>query len=201
MKLARMLAAAVGLTAVVSMSLATVAWAQPIREEEVFQETEIIDNFCDVAGLTVQRDSTIDLRSMQNPHGADGLIYLLDRVRVTSVYTNVANGNAVTEVETVVSKDLRVTDNDDGTLTILVLVTGNAVAYGPDGEAIARNPGQIRFEVLVDHGGTPTDPSDDEFLEFLGLVKESTGRTDDFCAAEVPVLTLVTRAAAGVLGR
>jgi hypothetical protein len=61
--------------------------------------------------------------------------------------------------------------------------------YGPDGKAIARNPGQLRFELLIDNGGTPTDPSDDEFLEFLGFVKGSTGRTDDFCAAAVPELT------------
>ena len=60
--------------------------------------------------------------------------------------------------------------------------------YGPDGKAIARNPGQIRFEFLVDHGGTPSDPSDDEELEFLGDVKGSTGRTDDYCAAALPVL-------------
>ena len=38
--------AAVVLAAVVSMALATVAWAQPIREEEVFQETEIFEDFC-----------------------------------------------------------------------------------------------------------------------------------------------------------
>lgn len=189
MKLSRMLAAAVGLTVAVSMSLATVASAQPIREEEAFQETEIIDDFCDVAGLTVQADRTVDLRVMQNPHGPDGLIYFLQHIRVNTVYTNVANGNTFTEVEKSVGKDLRVTDNDDGTLTILVLATGNLVAYGPDGKAIARNPGQVRFEILVDHGGTPTDPSDDEELEFLGFVKESTGRTDDFCAAIVPVLT------------
>jgi hypothetical protein len=56
------------------------------------------------------------------------------------------------------------------------------------GKAIARNPGQERFEIRVDHGGTPTDPSDDAFLEFLGVVKESTGRTDDFCEAAVPLL-------------
>ena len=104
------------------------------------------------------------------------------------MYTNLANGNAVTEVVTTVSKDLRVTDNDDGTLTILVLATGDAVVYVPDGKAIARNPGQVRFEIVVDHGGTPTDPSDDEFLDFR-LVKESTGRTDDFWAAVVPTLT------------
>ena len=72
--------------------------------------------------------------------------------------TNLANGNSVTSVATVRDKDQRVTDNGDGTLTILVLTTGNAVLYGEDGKAIARNPGQVRFEILIDHGGTPTDP-------------------------------------------
>jgi hypothetical protein len=79
--------------------------------------------------------------------------------------------------------------NGDGTLTILILATGNDVLYGPDGKAIGRNPGQIRFEILVDHGGTPTDPSDDEFLANLGAVKGSTGRSDDFCEAAVPALS------------
>ena len=41
---------------------------------------------------------------------------------------------------------------------------------------------------MVDHGGTPADPSDDVELEFLGEVKGSTGRTDDYCAAALPVL-------------
>lgn len=60
--------------------------------------------------------------------------------------------------------------------------------YGEDGKVIGRNPGQTRVEILVDHGGTPTDPRDDEFLEFLGVVKESTGRNDDFCELAVPML-------------
>jgi hypothetical protein len=96
---------------------------------------------------------------------------------------------SVTAVARFIEKDLRVTDNGDGTLTILVLSTGNGVVYGADGKAIARNPGQVRFEILVDHSGTPADPSDDEFLADLGEVKGSTGRTDDFCAAVVPALT------------
>jgi hypothetical protein len=61
------------------------------------------------------------------------------------------------------------------------------VLYGPDGEAIARNPGQLRFELLIDENGTP-DPSDDEVTR-LGNVKGSTGRSDDYCAAAVPALT------------
>ena len=83
---------------------------------------------------------------------------------------------------------MRVTDNGDGTLTILILATGNAVLYGENHKAIARNPGQIRFEILVDHGGTPTDPTDDEFLADLGEVKGSTGRSDDICEAALPAL-------------
>jgi hypothetical protein len=81
------------------------------------------------------------------------------------------------------------TDNGDGTLTVLFLETGNEVTYSSDGKVIARNPGQVRFEVLVDHNGTPTDPSDDQVIAFLGIVKESTGLTQDFCAAAVPALT------------
>ena len=94
----------------------------------------------------------------------------------------------MTSSATVRDKDQRITDNGDGTLTILVLATGNAVLYAEGGDAIARNPGQVRYELLIDHGGTPTDPSDDEFVEFLGDVKGSTGRTDDYCAAAVPLL-------------
>ena len=150
--------------------------------------TEIFDDFCDVPGLTVQLDQINEGRFLVNRHGRDGLVYFHQTTKVNNVITNVANGNTVTEVANAVDKDLRVTDNGDGTLTILVLTTGNDAVYGPDGKAIARNPGQIRFEILIDHGGTPADPSDDEFLEFLGQVKGSTGRTDDFCAAVVPVL-------------
>ena len=61
--------------------------------------------------------------------------------------------------------------------------------YGENSKAIARNLGQIRFEILIDHGGTPNDPSDDEFLADLGVAKGSTGRSDDFCEAAVPALS------------
>jgi hypothetical protein len=175
--------------ATVTMSVAGPAWAQPLEQGTFHEEsTEIEVGFCDVAGLTVRVDQVVDGRFLLNPHGPDGLAYGLVTELFTIVFTNVDNGITVTEVTNVIFKDLHVTDNGDGTLTILVLGTGNDVVYGPDGMAIARNPGQLRFEVLIDSGGTPSDPFDDEFLAFLGFVKESTGRTDDFCAAMVPVL-------------
>lgn len=66
-----------------------------------------------------------------------------------------------------------------------MLATGSEKWYRPDGRFLFNNPGQIRVEVLIDHGGTPSDPEDDAFLDFLGVAKGSTGRNDtqnpDFC--------------------
>ena len=156
----------------------------PIDENEV----RIEEDFCGVDGLTVEFDINRVGSVHAVPHGPDGLVYFGFNFKQTEVITNLENGKFVTATATVRDKDQRVTDNGDGTLTILVLATGNATLYGPNGKAIARNPGQIRFEFMVDHGGTPADPSDDEELGFLGEVKGSTGRTDDFCAAALPVL-------------
>jgi hypothetical protein len=179
---------ALGATAAVMLAAAASA-GQIFRETFHEEETLVLTNFCGVPGLTVELAIVRDGRVHAVPHGPDGLPHFGSHVKQTEVYTNLANDKSVTAVLIGNDKDLRVTDNGDGTLTVLVLATGNAVVYGEDGTAIARNPGQTRFEILVDHGGTPTDPSDDEFLAFLGVVKESTGRTDDFCAAVVPALS------------
>lgn len=189
MKITRTLGVIVGLAASASLSLTGLAQAKPLEKGTFHEEfTDVIEDFCDVPGLTVQSDFVVDGRFIVNPHGPDGLAYFKEHVDVSSVDTNLANGKFVTSESVVTEKDLKVTDNGDGTLTILVLATGNAVLYGMDGKAIARNPGQIRFELLFDHGGTPTDPTDDEFLAFL-VVKESTGRSDDFCTAAVTALS------------
>ena len=184
------LGAMLGLVVTGAVTLATAAYGgQIFRETFHEEETEVITDFCGVPGLTVEFATVRDGTAQAVPHGHDQLAYFMFHITQTEVVTNVSNDNFVTSTSRFVDKDLRVTDNGDGTLTILVLTTGNAVLYNAAGEAVARNPGQTRFELLIDHGGTPTDPSDDEFLEFLGVVKESTGRTDDFCEAAVPELT------------
>jgi hypothetical protein len=184
------LSAILALAVTAAVMLATAASAKVIFRETVHEEdTFVLNNFCDVQGLTVEDALVFDGRVQAVPHGRNRLAYFLEHGKVTQVFTNTANDKSVTSVARFIEKDLRVTDNGDGTLTILVLVTGNGVVYGEDGKAIARNPGQIRFEILVDHAGTPADPSDDVFLEDLGMVKGSTGRSDDFCAAVVPALT------------
>ena len=186
----RWFGAILALTATVTAALAATAAAEVVFRETFHNEgTIVFEDFCDVSGLTVEFTFSVEGRVKAVPHGRDGLIYFLEHIKGNNVYTNVDNDKFMTEVFTQVNKDLRVTDNGDGTLTILVLATGNAALYGADGKAIARNPGQVRFAFIVDHAGTPTDPEDDVFLEDLGLVKGSTGRTDDFCEAAVPALS------------
>ena len=178
-----------GLVLVLAATAAAADAGQVFRETIHDERDFVLEDYCGVPGLDVELASVLDMRVHVVPHGRAGLAYFLQHGVSREVIHNPATGTTLTSVATVIEKDMRVTQNGDGTLTILVLATGNAVLYGPDGKAIARNPGQIRFELLVDDGGTPTDPSDDEVLSRGDPVKESTGRNDDFCAAAVPAIT------------
>jgi hypothetical protein len=179
------LALAGGLTAAMLGTAAAPAVAKPLERGQ-FQEStsEVVDGFC--GDLTVRIDTNVRGTFLVKSQGRDGLPYYSEQVHGTQSFTNLANDKTLTFVFNVNDKDLKVTDNGDGTLTVLVLATGSFKVYGPDGKLLFKDPGQIRLEFLVDHGGTPTDPSDDDVLEFLGVVKDSTGRNDlegrDFCA-------------------
>jgi hypothetical protein len=181
-----LLAAALLATVVVAVP----ALAEPGRvvketfHEEFFNE---IEAFCDT-DMVVESHLVVDGTTTIMPRGRNGLIYFANRLSVTETFTNVDNDKFVVSTTKFIDKDLRVTDNGDGTLTILILSTGNAVIYNSNGKAIGRNPGQVRFELVVDHGGTPSDPSDDTEISFE-QVKGSTGRTDDFCEVVVPALS------------
>jgi len=181
------LSAVLALSTVAAM-LPAAAGAGQVFRETIHDEFQFVDDdFCG-AGLEVEVAVVMDLRVHAVPHGADRLVYFLQHGTRTEVLTNLENGRSLRSFARVSEKDQRVTDNGDGTLTVVILATGNAVLYGQNGKAIARNPGQVRIELLVDDGGTPTDPSDDEVLA-EEVVRESTGRSDDFCDAAVPALT------------
>ncbi len=117
--------------------------------------------------------------------GPDRLAYFRDSVRGMAAWTNVATGKSYTLLFARNSRDLSVRDNGDGTLTIIGQGSGGDRWYDGNGQLVLRDPGMVRFEVLIDHAGTPADPFDDEFLEFVGIVKESTGLNEthgrDFC--------------------
>jgi hypothetical protein len=184
------LGAMLALGATAALALATSASAgQYLREKFHDEDTFVLNDFCGVPGMSIEVELTLDGRVQAVGHGPDRIAYFLQPATAARVFTNPANGKSIHDFSRFIEKDLRVTDNGDGTLTILILNTGNAVLYDANDNVLARNPGQVRYEILVDHGGTPADPFDDEFLADLGLVKGSTGRSDDFCAAALPALS------------
>ena len=179
----------IGLAALAVSGISGVAAAKPLDKGTFHDESsEVVEDFCDVGGLTAQVDNVFDVRFSANTKGNDQLVYFAQHIDISNVYTNVDTGAFVTESIRFVDKDLKVTDNGDGTLSVLILSTGNATISGEDGKAIGRNPGQVRFLLVVDHGDTPADPSDDTEISF-DQVKGSTGRSDDFCEVVVPALT------------
>jgi hypothetical protein len=99
-----------------------------------------------------------------------------------TVRTNLANGKTLTSEGQYNTIEQQVIDND-GTLTVRVLGTGSDHSYDTDGTFVHRLGGQLVFEALIDHHGTPTDPSDDEFIGFLGVTKAVGHDSDsrDFC--------------------
>ena len=109
-----------------------------------------------------------------------------DRGRVTDTYTNPDTGLTFTTVTTFNDRDHRITVNDDGTLTITGARAGSSKAFDDSGDLLFHDAGYFRYEVVLDYGGSLTDPDDDEFVAFNGIVFGPKGRTDtfdrDFCA-------------------
>lgn len=183
MKLRHRLTAIGAVTALALGTWVGQATAKPIEREHFHETTSSVFEAC--GDLTLRYDRDVSGSFLGNTHGPEGFAYGQLTLHGTESFTNVANGKSFTHRFNHVEKALDITDNGDGTLTVLVLATGSDKFYGPDGEYLFNDPGQTRWEILIDHAGTPTDPSDDEFLEFLGVVKGSTGRNDtqdrDFC--------------------
>jgi hypothetical protein len=106
--------------------------------------------------------------------------YFADRFRSTMVYTNPETGLTYTVVRVRQSKDLRIVDNGDGTLTLIGLNTGSLWAYGPDGVLLGRQNGLTRETFLVDTQGT-ADPNDDVLIPDGDPFSAGLVTTTDFC--------------------
>lgn len=143
--------------------------------------TEVVD----LCGLSVQIDTLVRENILVVAKGRDRLPSFSLSGHGTNTFTNLDNGLSMMRRFSIRDKDLVTVDNGDGTFTLTVLATGGETWFGPDGRLLFRNPGQVRYQLLIDNGGTPTDPSDDEVIEDLGIIKGSTGRNDtedrDFC--------------------
>ena len=172
-------AATLGL-AVVLAPISPTSAAPPIHETESFTDPAfVVEDFCDVTGLDVTFVNTLTIDRVIKK-GDRGPAYYIEHFTISSTHT--ANGVTTTYTERSLSKDLQLSyDPETHLLTIDTLATGNSTLYGPDGKAIARNPGQVRFHIVY-NVVTDVEVSFEQ-------TKESTGRSDDFCAVEVPLFS------------
>ena len=138
------------------------ASAAPVVHEQFTESfSVVIDDFC--GEITARLDEHATGTFLLNVRGPDGLAYGQATVRRTLSFTNLANDKTYTLVSSFVDKDLKVTDNGDGTFTLITQFAGGTRSYGPDGEFLGAGGEVFRAEILVDENG--------EFLDFLGVVK------------------------------
>jgi hypothetical protein len=138
----------------------------------------------ELCGLDVRHDFDVSGSYRFVGQGRDRLGHYGENVHGTESWTNLDTDKTFSHSFSVSTRDTKVTDNGDGTLTIENQGQGNDTYYDNDGNTVLRDPGQTRFLIVVDDGGTPSDPDDDELVSFE-IRRESTGRNDtdgrDFC--------------------
>ena len=178
-------AAVLACTAAVSVPLVVglPAAAQPLERERVFYE----DHFEEECGGTVFHAMASGAGNiLVVERGRSGLPHFSGTWNETVVFTNPETGLTYTGISSGSDRDATVTDNGDGTLSIVVQTAGVDRWYDADGRLLYVDSGMSRFELLVDHAGTPADPSDDGDVSFVGDLRDLTGRNDtanrDFCA-------------------
>jgi hypothetical protein len=84
----------------------------------------------------------------------------------TQTFTNPDTGKSITnQFAGVAFKDLSVTDNGDGTITLRTATTGLPEKLVlPDGTIVSKDVGRIVVVSVLDYNGTPTNTEDDTLL-------------------------------------
>jgi hypothetical protein len=172
--------AAAGALALVSVGAGSASAAVIEHHRFVDSGSESFEECPGINAEVSWNDRVHELIRTQGPHG---LVYFKVNVHGTTVFTNLDTGGTYTNTYNFTDRDLKVVDNGDGTLTITIATSGSFKWFDSDGNQVLKGAGQFRAEITVDHGGTPTDPSDDVELDFV-VVKnagqdETAGR--DFC--------------------
>ena len=83
--------------------------------------------------MSVEGAFTVDGSTQAVFKGRDEVAYFIEHIRSTTTLTNPDTDKTVTEVVTVLQKDQKITDNGDGTITILVMGTGTTSSTVPTG--------------------------------------------------------------------
>ncbi len=161
------------------------------RFHEHIVETIPDDEVCGIPVIT-----TVDvINNFQQRLARSGFPLFMGTGRGVVTFTNPVNGQTVVNHFAGASKDLTVTDNGDGTITVRTAVTGLPVQVRlPDGTLAYQDTGRVVFATVIDYNGTPTDASDDEFVS--DSIESISGPHPDlesdftlFCTTLVAALT------------
>ncbi len=165
------------------MFAAPPATAKPI-EKERFHDVGVSEVF-DCDGTPAQDEFNVRGHFTAKLRGSSPFPYFKEHVQGRVSTINLDTGGAYTNRFTANSKDHRIVNNGDGTITITVRATGSSRWYDQFGNPVLKDTGIIRFAIDIDFNGTPSDPSDDTEVPDSFRLLHDTGRNDtagrDFC--------------------
>ena len=168
-----------GALAVLGMSTAITAPADArVLERITFHDVSSSDPY-DCEG-TMAVDA-VDVKGVITGvlRGSDPFPYYLQHFAGRVVTTNLDTGRTYTQVFANNFHDHTVTDNGDGTVTIVSIGSGGTRYYDQDGRFVLKDPGSVWTSVVLDTHGTPGDPYDDtEVPGSFQIVRPSTGNSD-----------------------
>lgn len=172
--------AAGALAAVMLVAGTLTATAKPVEHEFGEFAFSFVNDECE--GLELLTEGTVKEHILINGRGPDRVPHFQANISVAGSITNLATGTSVTFTNRFLDKDLKVTDNSDGTFTVIITLAGQFRLFGPDGELLFRDAGLVVLETLwADDGDFPSGGTrlGEELLKEVGRT-DTAGR--DFCA-------------------
>jgi hypothetical protein len=172
---------AVGLVCMLGIGVMS-AHAKPLEHfSDNNQGSFVREDFC--GDMKVRIDFDYDFTVVARESGPDRIGRYTVSSHGIETFTNLATGKTVTAFSDYITQDVRLTNNGDGTITILYQTPGAARYFGPDGRVVLIDSRPSWYEVVIDLKGTPNDPSDDTVIS-EELVREIAAHVDkDFCSA------------------
>src|SRR4029453_2792461 len=129
--------------AVASLVASTPATARPIDKghfHDVFT-SDVYDCF----GTPAQDSGDVSGNFLFNQRGSSPFPYYRESVHGTVRTTNLNTGGTYTNVFTGNSRDHKIVDNGDGTITITVLASGGSRFSHQNGKLVLKDPGPLPF--------------------------------------------------------
>ena len=171
-----------GMTALLLAATLTAVEAKPLEHIRYHDSgSEIVDDYCGDMNVRIDFQDSGVLQIRQT--GPNRLPKHTVSHHGDATFTNLATGKSFVIGWHYLEQEAKVTQNGDGTYTVLYQVPGPETIYGPDGQRLNTSGGMYRLEFTVDNAGTPDDLSDDVVIgeEFVGDFGGQPQQPFDYC--------------------